>query len=280
RKKFRDIFPNYRKSHIYNLFTEKIIPSGGEQFLPLFNEKLSTLFEYLDDYSVFLNTDFNQLFETRLENINDYFDSRYTSNDHFYLNPEYLYLNKNLFNNFLENKNIFQLNSFNNEKNIQTDTKIVSNLSSIRKEIDFNLINKFFEINSKIKKIIICCRSIGSLKRVNKILLENINLKPHLIDNIKEIYAHNILCTVLNLEESFEFNDIFYINEKTLFGYNFSPKKKFTNKRDIIFEELNKFTKNSILVHFDYGLCRFNDIIKINLNDSIHDCIELEFADT
>jgi len=121
RKKFREIFPDYRKSHIYNLFTEKIIPSGGEQFLPLFNEKLSTLFEYLDDYSVFLNTDFNQLFETRLENINDYFDSRYTSKDHFYLNPEYLYLNKNLFNNFLENKNIFQLNSFNNEKNIQTD---------------------------------------------------------------------------------------------------------------------------------------------------------------
>ena len=91
RKKFREIFHDYRKSHIYNLFTEKIIPPGGEQFLPLFNEKLSTLFEYLDDYSIFLNTDFNQLFETRLENINDYFDSRNNSNDHFYLNPEYLY---------------------------------------------------------------------------------------------------------------------------------------------------------------------------------------------
>ena len=102
RKKFREIFPNYRKSHIYNLFTENIIPSGGEQFLPLFNEKLSTLFEYLDDYSVFLNTDFNQIFETRLENINDYFNSRFTSSDNFYLNPEYLYLNKNLFNNFFE----------------------------------------------------------------------------------------------------------------------------------------------------------------------------------
>ena len=48
---------------------------------------------------------------------------------------------------------------------------------------------------------------------------------------------------------------------------------------DIVFEELNKFTKDSILVHSDYGLCRFNDIKKINLNDSIHDCIELEFAD-
>ena len=63
-----------------------------------------------------------------------------------------------------------------------------------------------------------------SLKRVNKILLENINLKPYLIDNIEAVYSDNILCTVLNLEESFEFNDVFYINEKTLFGYYFSPK--------------------------------------------------------
>ena len=164
-------------------------------------------------------------------------------------------MNKNLFNNFLEKKNIFQLNSFNNEKNIQTDTKIVSNLSSIRKIIDFNFINKFFEINSKIKKIIICCRSIGSLKRVNKILLENINLKPHLIDSIEGIYDHNILCTVLNLEESFEFNDIFYINEKTLFGYNFSLKKKFTNKRDFIFEELNK----KFLTYFFFNIHRHDN---------------------
>ena len=48
RKKFRKIFSDFRKSHIYNLFTEKIIPPGGEQFLPLFNDKLSTLFEYLE----------------------------------------------------------------------------------------------------------------------------------------------------------------------------------------------------------------------------------------
>ena len=113
--------------------------------------------------------------------------------------------------------------------------KIISNLSSIRKEIDFNFINKFLEINSKTKIIIICCRSIGSLKRVNKILLENINLKPYLIDNIEEINSNNIFCTVLDLEESFEFNDIIYINEKTLFGYYFAPKKKFTNKRRYCF---------------------------------------------
>ena len=33
-------------------------------------------------------------------------------------------------------------------------------------------------------------------------------------------------------------------------------------------------------MHSDYGICRFNNIKKINLNDSFHDCLELEFADS
>ena len=33
-------------------------------------------------------------------------------------------------------------------------------------------------------------------------------------------------------------------------------------------------------MHSEYGICRFNNIKKIELNDSIHDCLELEFADT
>ena len=33
------------------------------------------------------------------------------------------------------------------------------------------------------------------------------------------------------------------------------------------------------MVHSEYGICRFNNIKKIELNDSVHDCLELEFAD-
>ena len=39
-------------------------------------------------------------------------------------------------------------------------------------------------------------------------------------------------------------------------------------------------SQGSILVHSEYGICRFNNIKKIELNDSVHDCLELEFADT
>ena len=64
-----------------------------------------------------------------------------------------------------------------------------------------------------------------------------------------------------------------------MFGYNFSTHKSVDYNKDVFFEEINKFTKNSILVHSEYGLCRFLNIKKLDINQSHHDCVELEFAD-
>ena len=47
----------------------------------------------------------------------------------------------------------------------------------------------------------------------------------------------------------------------------------------MFFEEINKLSKGNVLVHSEYGLCRFLDITKIDINDSLHDCVQLEFAD-
>ena len=84
RKNFREIFPEYRNSQVYNLFSENIIPSGGEQFMPLFYEKLETLFEYVQDYTILLNDEFKNIFENRLENINDFYLARKNNKENFF----------------------------------------------------------------------------------------------------------------------------------------------------------------------------------------------------
>ena len=52
RSKFRSIFPNFRKSQTYEMFSSGITPSGGELFLPLFYENLETLFDYWRSQSI------------------------------------------------------------------------------------------------------------------------------------------------------------------------------------------------------------------------------------
>ncbi len=277
RKNFREIFPEYRNSQVYNLFSENIIPSGGEQFMPLFYDNLETLFDYVEDYKILLNDEFKNIFENRLENINDFYLARKNNKENFFLPPEFFYLNSEIFQKYLDNNEHFYFNTFDKNNHINIDVNIIHNLSSIKKEIDFKFINQFFTTNSKDNIIYICCRSKGGLDRVSKILQNNLSLNLNNVTNFNHSLSDNILLTILDIEESFKFNKYIFINEKSLFGYFFNTQISKSRKQTIFFEELNKLSIDSILVHSEYGLCKFNNIRKIELNDSIHECLELEF---
>ena len=68
RSEFRSIFPNFRKSQTYEMFSSGITPSGGELFLPLFYENLETLFDYCNNSQILIQNDIIELFDERTEN--------------------------------------------------------------------------------------------------------------------------------------------------------------------------------------------------------------------
>ena len=280
RTNFRSIFPNHRKSQVYELFSSGGFPAGGEQFKPLFYDKLETLLDYCETSELIIHNDIEEMYDQKIENLNDYYKARLNSEDPFYLSPDFLFIDKKYFNKIISKFTVTKLSLFHNEGDIKAKIKKISNISSIRKEIDFNFIKLFFDINSIDKKIIICCNTEGSSERVSKILNENIFISPVSIKNLTNLSTYKIYISVLQIEESFELNNIIYINEKTIFGYSLAVKSiKKDQKKKFIFEELNKLSQGSLLVHSEYGVCRFNNIKKIDLNDSIHDCLELEFSD-
>ena len=257
RTNFREIFQDYRKSQVYDLFSEGITPSGGEQYLPLFYDKLDTIFDYLKKSQLVTHNDIVELFEERIENLKDYYGARIQSNNTFYLEPKFLFIEKTYFANMMKNFEIIKLSPFYNEGFISAKIKKINNISSIRKNIDFNYIKKFFDINSKENKIIICCNSEGSLEKVFKILNENIYISPIEIQSLNNLSNSKIFITVLNIEESFKLNNLIYINEKTIFGYFLTVQSsKHTKKQKFLFEELNNLSQGSLLVHSDYGICK------------------------
>jgi len=279
RKNFRKLYSNYRNSIIYNQFSELIFPPGGENFLPLFHNDISNIFEFCLNYKIVLTNDFNNLLLNRIENINDFYAARIDNSENFHLKPDYLYLNINEINNLLKKFDLKELNEFKIKDHINFNIKKISNLSTIKKEVDFKFIKKFFSLHDK-KNIIICAKSNGSLERINEIFNKNLDINFKKVSNYSNNLDFKFLITVLDLDESVEYEDIVFLNEKTIFGYKLSTKKNSNINKDIFFEEINKLTKNSILVHSDYGFCRFIDIIKIDISDSYHDCIKLEFANS
>ena len=51
------------------MFSSGIIPSGGEQFLPLFYENLETLFDYCKNSQILIHNATIELFDERTENL-------------------------------------------------------------------------------------------------------------------------------------------------------------------------------------------------------------------
>ena len=279
RKSFRELFPSYRHSYIYNTFSELSIPSGGENFISLFYDTMSNIFDYCSDFEIILNNDFDKLLDSRLENIHDFYNVRIQQKENFNLNPNYLFCDKNTIEQIFKAKNIIRLNQYKLKNNFNFIYKKIPNLSSFKKEVDFKFIERFFKINKK-KTIIICCKSNGSLIRIKDILYKQLGLKIPIINNIEELKNEfNIYLSEVKISESIEYNNYIFLNEKTIFGYNLTTQRSTDKNIEIFFEELNKFSKDTILVHSEYGFCKFIDIRRLNIHNSLHDCIELEFAD-
>ena len=222
RKNFREVFTNYRLSSVYHSFSENILPPGGEQFISLFCKKMETIFSYLDEISVVLSVGFFDLLETRLENINDFYNARKDLNENFFLEPNNLFLTKKKIMNFLNQYDVINFLEFKNENSKELNIKKIPNLSSIKKEVDFKFIKKYFDINK------------------NKIIYDNMIIKFNFIKDFKQITNNdNFYSTILNIPESLELDKFILINEKTLFGYNISTREKKTHNKEFFFEEVN-----------------------------------------
>ena len=105
------------------MFSSGIIPSGGEQFLPLFYDNLETLFDYCKDSQILVHNDIIELFDERTENLNDYFEARNISKDSFFLKPHNLFIDKEYFDQILTNFPIIKLSLFNSEGDTPTNLK-------------------------------------------------------------------------------------------------------------------------------------------------------------
>ena len=147
RANFRSLFQDYRKSLTYEIFSTGIIPSGGEQFIPLFYDKLETLLDYCENSKLIIHNDIMELYYERIENLNDYYEARINSNDPFFLKPNYLFIEKNYFKKIFSKFETTKLSFFKKEDDIPINLKKINNISSIRQKIDFKFIKKFFEIN-------------------------------------------------------------------------------------------------------------------------------------
>jgi transcription-repair coupling factor (superfamily II helicase) len=294
RKNFNQTFGSQRKKiKIYESITEGITYPGMEHWLPFFYNTTDTIFDYLNNPLILLDSLYEDSLDSFIETIDDHYISRkeYDDNElskdenkYFSLKPSQLYQDKKLFLENLSKTNTVEISTFKKPTGINFSGKLSKNYSgrdakSKDQEIYDQLKGDIEKYLSENKSVIIACSSIGSADRISKILKnKNIQSTPINSQKFKENNLKSILyTTILNLNSGFIIDDYAFISEQDIFGEKFY-RTRVIRKAENFLREVSSIMPGDAVVHIEHGIGRFENLITLEINDAKHECLFLKYA--
>ena len=284
-----------RDDALYVAISEGRRFAGMEHWLPLFYEKLDSLFDYFEQCHMVIGHNVMEAVHERLEQINDHYDARIQSIDgkidggtpYKPIEPNSLYLDEDEIKQALDNKLATTLSPFETIETSQTrvislEGKQSRNFAAERSSGAnvFEAVTDFAaEERGLGKKVLVACWSTGSRERLSKVLAE------HGMGNIQQIENFGgfeglgkgrIALGILPLEHGFSTGELSVIAEQDILGDRLVRRSKRKKGSDVI-SEAASLGEGDIVVHVDHGIARFIGLKTITAAGAPHDCLELHY---
>ena len=137
------------------------------------------------------------------------------------------------------------------------------------------------------KKALIACYSTGSRARIAAILGEagvskSLGPAPVLADSWQEALGlaakGSPVALVLPLETGFANAELDLVTEQDMLGDRLVRRKKRRKSADAFLAELAALTPGDLVVHMDHGIGRYEGLQSIPVGQSPHDCVRLSYA--
>jgi transcription-repair coupling factor (superfamily II helicase) len=286
---------------LYEAVSEGRRTTGVEHWLPLFHEKLETLFDYLDGPSsttatpVVLEPLAAEAARERLVQIADYSQARKDALEradggapYKPLPPERLYLGEAEWRALLDRAALALLSPFAAEtaaNTIEIGARAGRNFVAERSEPGVNV---FEALKAHVealqmagKRVVIALWSEGSRERITHVLSEHglLNLAP--IGSWPDalvLSRPQIALAVLSIESGFETADVALITEEDILGERLIRPRKQSKRAENFIAEVTSLSAGDIVVHVDHGIGRFVGLRAIEAAGAPHDCLELHYA--
>jgi transcription-repair coupling factor (superfamily II helicase) len=300
-KRFRDAYRGIfgtvaGDDPLYDAISDGRHYAGMEHWMPLFYEKVETLFDYLPDSLVMTDHLVEEAEDERYVLINDYYDARKNAQKDMYgegssynpIPPNYLYLEQNeLLAKILEHKHV-KINPFvlpDDDNVVQMPFKAVDNFSVMSKTTNtnsFELMKDYFVGNNSPrlrKKKVISCFSQGSLERMKNMLKEH---DFHVVlldkwDDLKSVKGKSVGLTILDLEKGFESDEFILVSEQDIIGERIGNRRATRKKSEEYITEASSINEGELVVHKEHGLGRFEALETIVVSDKKHDCLRVVY---
>ena len=281
---------------IYDSVSAGARPNGAEHWLPLFHERLDTVFDYVGEGALIgLDPLTLEAREERLEQIRDYYEARQEAAKsgagamgapaYRALEPDALYLDEAAWDAALEARTTRRFTAFQEAGGNTLDMGGKQGRTfAAERQTDQNVFDAAASHAAKLRKagkrVVFASWSAGASERFGNVLSEH-GLSPVLSAEdwkaAQSLQSNAILRAVLPLERGFETETLAFISEQDVLGDRLARPRKRRKAADII-TEAGALSPGDLVVHADHGLGRYLGLKTLSVGEAPHDCLELEYA--
>ncbi len=266
---------------------------GMEHWLPLFHEELATLFDYLPEVFITLDSRADEARDGRLAQIEDFYQARRdlkrpgaASGEIYHpLPPARLYLTADELSDNLASRPHGRFTPFSaakDERVIDLGAKPGVNFAAVRHQASADV---FATLSSAInaereagRRVIIAAYSRGSRERMGHLLRDH---GIHGLQQVADWPATQVLpsdaiaMAVLGLETGFVGEGLCVISEQDVFGERLARRAPRARRSDAFLREITSIEEGDLVVHIEHGIGRYDGLVTLDIAGAPHDCLRV-----
>jgi transcription-repair coupling factor (superfamily II helicase) len=281
---------------LYHAVSEGRRHPGMEHWLPLFHDRLDTLFDYLPGSPIVLEPLAEDAARERLTQIKDYYDARQqvlaqrdAGPPYKPLPPDRLYLGEAEWRERLDAVALARLTPFavpgGQGPVIDIGAKQGRNFAAERAEPGRNVFeavtNHVAALQAGGKRVVIALWSEGARERMSHVLADHAlaNLAPVASwQEMLRLPKPQVALAVLGLESGFETAEAAVIGEQDILGDRLVRPRRAAKRAENFIAEVTSLAAGDLVVHVDHGIGRFVGLRAIEAAGAPHDCLEIHYA--
>jgi len=278
---------------LYEAVSEGRRYPGMEHWLPLFHDKLETIFDYLPDTPLALEHLAEDAAHERFTQIADYFDARRDALKQGVTPPykplpaERLYLGESEWKERLETEALARLTPFAVPETSALDigARQGRNFTAERTEPGANVFEAVsahvYSLQAAGKRVAIALWSEGARERMSHVLAD---YKLHNLTPVgswtqaQVLPKSTIALAVLGIESGFETDDVAVISEQDILGDRLVRPRRAAHRAENFIAEATSLAPGDLVVHVDHGIGRFAGLQAIEAAGAPHDCLEIHYS--
>ena len=293
RSRYREKFgATSTQDPLYQSLSDGRRMSGMEHWLPLLEDKLSTLFDHLADGDLIVREiAADKALEARWDAVEDYYQNRVRVMDaepgsYRPLEPKALYLMKSQWDEIVADNPIHLASPFpeaESDRTIDFGVETARDFAPERAQqanVYEAVAQHIHTLRKAGKKVVLASYTTGARERLAG-LLEDHGVKAHKqVESWQEALGSKTHPTliVLPLDHGFTTPDVAVLTEQDMLGDRLVRRRKKRRAADAFLAELATLSPGDLVVHADHGIGRYEGLTQIPVSKVPHDCVALEYA--